>query len=319
MSPRKQKKALSFSLVVSVYNEEEALPLFWKETEKVLKKLHKTYEVLFVDDGSTDESRSILRDIAKKNKSVRVIHFSRNFGHEAAMLAGIDHSHGKAVICMDADLQHPPQYIPQLLGTFAAGNEIITMTRVENKGTNWFHKFASSLFYTVLNKLSSGHITPHASDFFLISRRIADLLKNEFRERSRFLRGFIQIIGFKKTTLPYIAPRRAAGTSKYSFWKLWKLSMHAISSFSTIPLQLGTTLGAIIAGLSIAIGLYSVVMKILGFTIPGYTTIVVMISMLFAMQFFIIGMIGQYLGLLFIENKKRPIYLVESTVDHESD
>ncbi len=315
MSP--QKKAPAFSLVVSVYNEEEVLPLFWKTTEKVLKKLHKTYEVLFVDDGSTDSSRAVLKNIAKTNKKVRVIHLSRNFGHEAAMLAGIDHSHGKAVICMDADLQHPPQHIPQMLGNSAAGYEVINMVRLENHGINWIQKKISTLFYFLLHKISSGHITPHASDFFLISRRIANLLKSEFRERSRFLRGFIQIIGFKKTTLNYIAPKRAGGTSKYSFWKLWQLSMHAMSSFSTIPLQLGTTLGAAIASLSVSIGIYSIVMKVMGYTIPGYTTIVVLISMLFAMQFFIMGIIGQYLGYLFIENKRRPIYLVESTVNDE--
>ncbi len=196
MSPR--KKSPSFSLVVSVYNEQEVLPLFWKQTEKVLKKIHKTYEILFVDDGSTDKSRDVLKTIAKQNKRVRIIHLSRNFGHEAAMLAGIDHSRGHAIICMDADLQHPPAYIPQLLGNFAAGNEIINMVRLENHGIGWLQKAVSSFFYSILNKLSSGHITPHASDFFLISRRIADLLKSEFRERARFLRGFIQIIGFKK-------------------------------------------------------------------------------------------------------------------------
>lgn len=317
MSPR--KKSPSFSLVVSVYNEQEVLPLFWKQTEKVLKKIHKTYEILFVDDGSTDKSRDVLKTIAKQNKRVRIIHLSRNFGHEAAMLAGIDHSRGHAIICMDADLQHPPAYIPQLLGNFAAGNEIINMVRLENHGIGWLQKAVSSFFYSILNKLSSGHITPHASDFFLISRRIADLLKSEFRERARFLRGFIQIIGFKKTTLPYIAPKRAAGISKYSFWKLWKLSMHAMSSFSTIPLQLGTSIGALIAGISVFIGLYSVIMKLLGYAVPGYTTIVVLITMLFAIQLFVIGVIGQYLGLLFIENKKRPIYLVEAVIDSSTN
>lgn len=310
-----KKKSPAFSLVVSVYNEEEVLPLFWKETKKVLKKIKQRYEVIFVDDGSTDKSRDVLRKIAKLNKQVRIVHLSRNFGHEAAMLAGIDHSHGKAVICLDADLQHPPSYIPQMLGNFAAGNEIINMVRLENKGSNWLQKKASALFYALLNKLSSGHFTPHASDFFLISRRVASLLTIEFRERARFLRGFIQIIGFKKTTLPYLAPKRAAGESKYSFWKLWKLSMHAISSFSTVPLQLGTTIGAIIGSFSIFVALYSVAMKLLGYALPGYTTIVVLISMLFAIQLFVIGIIGQYLGYLFIENKKRPIYLVENVTD----
>jgi len=317
MSPRKQKKAPAFSLVVSVYNEEDALPLFWKETEKVLKKLHKTHEVLFVDDGSTDQSRSVLRNIAKKNKGVRVIHFSRNFGHEAAMLAGIDHSHGQAIICMDADLQHPPKYIPQLLGSFAAGHDIINMVRVQTKNSNFLKNITSRLFYKLLNKISSVHITPNAPNFFLISRRIADILKTEFRERARFIRGFIQVLGFKKTTLPFIAPERIAGKTKYSFWHMFTLSMNAITAFSTLPLHIGTTLGTIIGSLSILFVVYSIIIKFFGFTVPGYTTIVVLISLLFAVQLFVIGIIGQYLGYLFIENKKRPIYLVESTVDHE--
>jgi polyisoprenyl-phosphate glycosyltransferase len=302
------------SLVVSAFNEEDVLQSFWDTTKKYLNEIDVPFEVIFVNDGSHDNSLTILRRFAEENKNIRIINFSRNFGHEAAMIAGIDNSSGDVVICMDADLQHPPSKIKEMIEKYSEGHEIINMVRIDNKGARLFRRLSSSFFYYFLNKISPIRFEPHASDFFLISRRIANILKSDFRERARFLRGFIQIIGFKKATIEFTAPERAAGKSKYSLFTLFKFSINAIATFSNLPLHLGVLSGIIIGILSILIGMFSIVMKFLGFTIPGYTTIVVLVSFLFAVQLFITGMIGEYIGFLFTENKKRPIYIVEGII-----
>lgn len=285
--------------------------------KKNLDKLDIDYEVIFVNDGSCDNSLEILKDIAMRDENVKIISLSKNYGHEAAMLAGIDHSSGDAVICMDADLQHPPSKIKEMLKKFQEGYEIINMVRVENKDAKLLKKITSKLFYRFLNKISPAKFEPNASDFFLISKRISDILKTEFRERIRFLRGIIQIIGFKRTTIEFVAPKRAGGKSKYSIIKLFKFSLTAISSFSNIPLHLGIIASVIVGGFSVIVGIYSIIMKMLGYVPPGYTTIVVLISFLFAIQFFLIGVIGQYLGYIYDENKRRPIYLIDKIIQKD--
>lgn len=305
------------TIVVSVYNEEGALKPFWKETEKYLSSLSIAYEVIFVNDGSSDGSRNVLADIARDNQNVKVINFSRNFGHEAAMIAGIDHSEGDAVVCMDADLQHPPLKLGEMVQKFLEGYEIINMVRKENQGAGIFNKLASSLFYHVLNSLSVVKFEPNASDFFLISRRVADTIKDNFLERTRFLRGFIQIVGFKRTTIEYVSSQRIAGETKYSLAKLVIFSISAIVAFSNIPLRLGILFGTIVGFLSLTVGIYSIIIKLLGYVIPGYTTIVVLISFLLAIQFFILGIIGEYIGFIFNEIKRRPIYIVENEINFQ--
>lgn len=204
------------SLVVSVYNEEAVLVKFYKEALPYLKNTGKKYEILFVNDGSIDSSRQILNDIAAGDKNVKVLHFSRNFGHEAAMIAGIDYADADALICMDADLQHPPSCIPMMIEKFDGGYDIISMIRTGNKSAGIIKNIASNGFYTVINILSDTKIEKSASDFFGISKRAAEILKKSYREKVRFLRGFVQNLGFNKTTLKYEAGIRAAGKSKYS-------------------------------------------------------------------------------------------------------
>lgn len=303
------------SLVVSVFNEEDVLQTFWDTTKQYLNDINIPFEVIFVNDGSYDNSINILERLAKENKNIKVINFSRNFGHEAAMIAGVDFSSGDVVICMDADLQHPPIEIKEMIEKFSEGYEIINMVRIDNKDVGFLKRVSSKYFYYFLNRLSPVKFEPNASDFFLISRRVADILKNDFRERARFLRGFIQNIGFKRTNIEFTAPKRVGGTSKYSLLTLFKFSINAIASFSNLPLHLGVLAGIVIGILSILIGIFSILMKFLGFTIPGYTTIVVLISFMFAVQFFITGMIGEYIGFLFTENKQRPIYIVERIIE----
>ncbi len=299
------------SIVVSVYNEKEGLNNFTEALVHELSKLHIMYEIIFVNDGSYDGSEIIIDKICTQIPQTKAIHFSRNFGHEAAMLAGVDHANSNAIICLDADLQHPPSMIKHMLNEFHKGYEIINMVREENKGTGAVSGFLSRSFYKFLNKISPVALKENASDFFLISKRVADIFKKDFRERNRFLRGFIQIIGFKKTTLSFVADERQFGKSKYSLKKLMILSANAIVSFSKLPLHLGLIIGVIFGLFSLSVGVYSLIMRILGSPPPGYTSLIVFISLAFALQFIIIGIIGIYVGYAFEETKKRPIYLID--------
>lgn len=299
------------SIVVSVYNEQDALELFEKTISTILKDLPYKTEVLFVNDGSVDNSKTILNVLASKNKNIRVLHFSRNFGHEAAMIAGIDKAKGDAIICMDSDCQHPPACIPEMVETYLKGYDSISMVRTSRSDGKGLNKLSSKLFYKLLNKISPVNFHENASDFFLVSKAVASVLKNDFRERTRFLRGIIQIVGFNNTTLEYKAEDRLAGESKYSFYKLLVLSMSAIVSFSKIPLHLGLIAGIVFSFISGGVSLYSFVMYLYGDVPPGYTTLVIFISFSFALMFFLIGIIGVYIGYLFEESKQRPIYIIE--------
>jgi dolichol-phosphate mannosyltransferase len=310
---------MNLSIVVSVYNEDEVLKAFFIQLENALSSIEGVKEIIFVNDGSSDSSLSQLLSLKSNLNRVKVINFSRNFGHEAAMLAGIDYSCGKAVICLDADLQHPPEIIKKMYEKYSQGFDVINMVRIANHGSTITKKLTSKFYYWFFNKVSSVKLEENASDFFLISQKVANILKADYRERNRYIRGFIQIIGFKKTTIEFIAPQRGAGESKYNISALFTLSIHSIFTFSHLPLRLGVIASGVVGCFALGVTLYSVVMKFLGYAPTGYTTIVVLISLLFSIQFFITGMIGEYLGLIFAENKKRPIYLVDFVQDSAVD
>ncbi|QSE97819.1 glycosyltransferase family 2 protein [Fulvivirga lutea] len=309
---------IQISIIVSVYNEEEVLNAFHKEASSVLNKLGKSYELIFVNDGSVDSSRELLSEIAKADKNTKVINFSRNYGHEAAMLAGLDHSKGNCVICMDADLQHPPAVIPQMVEKYESGVDILTMVRTKNPDSGFFKSITSKLFYSILNRISGQKFDINASDFFLVSKRVAKILRTEFREQSRFLRGFIQIVGFNRGYLEYEANQRLAGESKYSIRNLFKYSFNVMLTFSNLPLRLGVSLGILVGLFGLFIAVWEIIMKFKGLTPPGYTTIVVLISFLFAMMFVLIGVIGEYIAVLFKEVKARPIYIIEEILNEDS-
>ncbi len=305
------KKNILLSVVASVYNEEAVIKQFVDVTKQQLDNLNISYEIILVNDGSSDNSKNIINKTVKETKNIRAIHFSRNFGHESAMIAGIDHALGKAIICLDADLQHPPSIIGEMLEKFHQGYEIINMVCTKREDLGWFKKLTSKYFYVLLNKISTIKIQTNASDFFLISHRVATILRGNFREKNRFLRGFIQQVGFKKTTIEFTAPKRAGGQSKYSFYKLLIFSAQAIATSSQIPLRLSILVGVIFSLFSFIVGIYSVIMKLFGSPFSGYTTIVVLISFAFGIQFFILGIIGEYIGYIFTEHRKHPLYIIE--------
>lgn len=297
------------TVVVSVYNEEAALPLCHERLTEVLRESGRDYTLLFVNDGSRDRSAEILDRFAAEDTRVRVLHFSRNFGHEAAMIAGIDYAEG-AVICMDADLQHPPQCIPAILAKLDEGFDVISMVRTANRSAGIIKNLTSSAFYGVMNALSGTRFEKNASDFFAVSARAAEVLRHDYRERVRFLRGYVQSLGFRSTALQYEAAERAAGQSKYSLAKLFRFSMNTIMSFSDLPLRLGIYAGIASGLLGLILLIYSIVMKVRIGAPAGYTTTIVVICFMFAVLFLILGIMGQYIGVLFEEVKGRPIYIV---------
>lgn len=302
------------TIVVSVYNEEAVLNSFFNAFDNFCDILIWDYELIFVNDGSNDKSLLLLEQYAYKNKRAKIISFSRNFGHEAAMIAGIDAATGDGVICMDADLQHPLECIPQIIGKFEEGYEVISMVRLANKSAGFVKNVTSKIFYKVVNLLSEqANFEENASDFFAISNRVADILKNNFREKSRFLRGYVQSVGFKKTTIEYVAAERAGGESHYSLKKLWKFSVSTIILYSDLPLKLGIYAGVLSALMGIVMLIYTL------FTYhsapSGYATIVILICFLFAVLFVVVGVIGEYIAVLFSEIKDRPIYLVDKKIN----
>lgn len=305
------------SVVVSVYNEEQALSAFYETTRPILENLPWDYELLFVNDGSGDESLSILAKMAEENKKVKVVSFSKNFGHEAAMIAGIDKAGGDGIVCMDADLQHPPECLPEIVEKLEQGYGVISMVRTRNNSAGFLKNITSAGFYAVINALSDVKFQANASDFFAVSRQAGDVLRTSYREKIRFLRGYVQNIGFKKTCIEYEAHDRVAGESKYNLRKLFVFSVNTIMCFSNLPLKLGIYAGIFAALLGVAVMIYTLFTR--QGAPSGYATIVILICFMFAMLFLIVGIIGEYIAILFSELKDRPVYIVEKTWNLEKE
>ena len=303
------------SVVVSVYNEELSLARFYETTVGVLEHCSWDYELVFVNDGSADGSIDLLKGFADENKKVRVVNFSRNFGHEAAMSAGIDYASGDGIVCMDADLQHPPQSIPDIIQKFEEGYDVVSMIRTKNADAGLIKRITSGAFYRVLNMMSPVKFENNSSDFFALSRPVAEVLRRDYREKVRYLRGYVQSVGFPKTTLEFQAQKREAGESKYSIRKLIKFSMNALCSFSDLPLKLGMYSGMFVALCGFILMIFTIVNKLVNGAPAGYSTIIVVLCFMFAVVLMVIGIIGEYIAVLFAEIKDRPIYIVQEVYE----
>ena len=302
------------SIIVSVYNEEAVLDKFFKAFDEKKNNLKWDYEIIFVNDGSRDNSLQLLQKYVKTDLKAKIISFSRNFGHEAAMIAGIDNASGDGVVCMDADLQHPLECISQIIEKFEEGYEVISMVRLANKSAGIIKNITSKCFYKVINILSDqAKFEENASDFFAISKNVASVLKSNYREKVRFLRGYVQSVGYKKTTLEYTAAERAGGESHYSIKKLLRFSISTIVCFSDFPLKLGMYAGFGSALIGIIVLIYSLIT--MQGAPSGYTTLVTLMCFMFAVLFVVIGVLGQYMAVMFSELKDRPIYIVEEKVN----
>ncbi len=299
----------SVSAVIPCFNEQDNIKAIYDSLSEVMKP-YVDYELLFVDDGSTDGSLEVIWSLALSDKRVRFISLSRNFGHQNALKAGLDNATGDCVISLDADMQHPPELIPRLIEKWQEGFDVVNTLRGEQKSLSASKKISSGLFYYLVNKLSSVEIKPGVADYRLLDRKVVDALK-QFNENYLFLRGLIPWMGFRQTSVPFGPAERHAGKTKYSFIRMIRFALDGITSFSSRPLYLSIAIGSVIAGLAFLYGIYAVYVHL--FTedaLPGWTSITASVLFIGGIQLIMLGIIGIYLGKLFIENKKRPNYII---------
>jgi glycosyltransferase involved in cell wall biosynthesis len=305
------------SIVISLFNEEEVIVHFWKGLNNELTKLkHLTFELLWVNDGSTDGTQekidAILLELPSEHIEHRALTFSKNFGHEAAMIAGLDHASGDAVICMDSDGQHPASEIRNIVRSFDEGCDIVLMERTQRHDNSWLKKKMSISFYRLINALSTVEFQHNSTDFFLISKQVANILKTDYREQTRFIRGFIQSIGFNKIVLPFEAPARAFGESNYSYYSLLKLAFNAVFAFSNKPLRISMIISVMFILFTSVFSLYTLYMFLFGNMPPsGYTSIILLISFSFSLLFLTITILSLYFEKTINETRKRPIYIIK--------
>ena len=313
---------MKISIVISSFNEEESLHPFGKSLILVLGKLKEVqFEVIWVNDGSTDQTQFKIAEVATKYRAINVTHvsveFSKNFGHEAAMISGIDIANGEAVICMDADGQHPPNEIPKMISLYQQGNDYILMHRKQRKDNSAFKKMLSELFYRLINALSEINFQSNSSDFFLISKNITVILKTHYREKNRFIRGFIQSLGFPNTSISFVAPKRSYGESHYSYKKLFKLALSAIFTFSFKPLRLSIYFATLFILLTLLLFSFSLYQYYCGKIPPsGYTTIILLLSFSFASLFSILSIHLLYFEKLIEEFRQTPLYIIKNQITY---
>jgi dolichol-phosphate mannosyltransferase len=300
-------------IVAPVFNEEECLERFHAGLSAVLDTLPYQFRIVLVDDGSVDRTAQLCRELRDRDPRVHYVRLSRNFGHQAALTAGLDVTDADAVVTMDADLQHPPSELPRFIAAWEAGAELVSGVRDAANDLPFAKRVTSRAFYRVLNALSEVPITPDAPDFRLLDAKVVAALRS-LREQSRFLRGMYSWLGFRQETITYRQAARGAGRSKYSMIKMMRLGLTAVLSFSRLPLRIATFVGLAVSGLSFLYGLYAIV-QALAFhaTLPGWASLAVLVSFLAGIQLLTLGLFGEYLGQVLAETKHRPLYVVADT------
>ena len=306
------------SIVIPVFNEENNIPELVKALNKQRNSFYK-YEIIFVNDGSTDNSEAVIRSICQSHNDAKLVSFTKNYGHEIAMSAGMDMSSGDAVIFMDADLQHPPHMIESMLKIWEGGKKIVLTRRTANEDHTLGYKLMSGVYYRVLNYLSDFNMQTNTPDFRLVDRYYIDLLK-KFTENSRVFRGLLYLIDAKDDTetIEFAAPPRFAGESSYNFVKLFDLALDSIIAFSLKPLRIALILSSIIFILSLAYGCYILIISLTGnIDVPGLTTQLLLTIILGSANLFVLSVIGEYIGRIHIESKNRPLYTIRKTVNFD--
>jgi polyisoprenyl-phosphate glycosyltransferase len=300
----------TFSIVAPIFNESETLPEFFRRISTMLEATGETWELILIDDGSTDGSTEKLRALADQDSRVRPVIFARNFGHQIAVTAGLDYARGDAVVIIDSDLQDPPEVIPDLIARWREGYEVVYAVRAEREGESWFKLWTASLFYRMIYKITDVKIPLDTGDFRLMDRKVVDVLKR-MREHYRFLRGMSAWVGFKQVGVPYKRAARYAGATKYPFKKMFKLALNAVTGFSYFPLQLATYIGFGAALLSILlIPVVIIIRALTEIQLAGQATTLVAVLFLGGVQLISLGILGEYLGRVYDEVKGRPLYVV---------
>lgn len=305
------------SVVVPVYNEEENIAVLYSRIINVLEKMGMEYEIIFVDDGSRDRSSELLDNLATKDNQITVVGLARNFGHQVAISAGLDHARGKAVIVMDADLQDPPEMLPQFIAKWREGYDVVYAIR-EQRPEGWLKRAAYATFYRLLQRVANIEIPLDSGDFCIMSRQVVDQLIR-MPERNRFVRGIRSWVGLNQVGLPYKRDARHAGRPKYTFSRLMLLALDGLISFSHTPLRIASLSGLIISMLSLLLAVFYTVKKLTtGLGPPGFPTLVVAIFFLAGIQLITIGVIGEYIGRIFDEVKQRPLYVIRRVVNNKA-
>lgn len=310
--------AIDLSILVPVLNEEEAIPIFIGKIAEVLAPLGLATEIIFVDDGSTDRTAEVVATAHAADPGIKLVRLSRNFGKEAALVAGLEASSGAAVVPIDVDLQDPPELIADFVRLWRDGYDVVYGKRERRDDDSRAKRQTAGLFYMVFNKLSTVKMESDVGDFRLMNRRTVNAIL-ALPERNRFMRALVTWVGFRSTSVPYARPVRSAGTTKYNYWKMWNLALDGLTSFSTIPLRVWTYIGGLIAVAAILYTLVTVAQTLLfGREVPGYASLMVVMLLLGAVQLISLGVIGEYLGRLYIEAKQRPIYLAKDYLGFEA-
>src|SRR5262245_47864187 len=301
---------ITYSIIAPIYNEKENLPELYRRIKDVMDKTRKPWEILLVDDGSSDGSSEIMRELAKKDKRVRSVIFARNFGHQVAVTAGLDYSRGDAVIIIDADLQDPPELILEMAKKWQEGYEVVFAVRAEREGESWFKLWTASLFYRIISLITDVHIPLDTGDFRLLDRKVVNVM-NKMRERHRFLRGMSAWVGFKQIGIEYKRAARTAGETKYPFRKMFRLAINAVTGFSYFPLQVATFFGFLSAGLAILAMPVVIYLRASGSqAFFGQASTLLAVLFLGGVQLISLGVLGEYIGRLYDEAKGRPLYIV---------
>lgn len=304
------------SVVVPVFNEQLNIEKFYEEATKAIQNLDIDYELIFVDDGSKDTTPLILSRLTEQDDHVRALILARNFGHQLAITCGMDYAQGDAIITMDGDMQHPPAMIPDLVQKWREGFDVVQTVRKGTDDAGFLKRLTSKWYYILLNALSPVHITPGGSDFRLIDRRVLNTFRL-FREHDRFIRGMMGDIGYKQTTLDFIAPRRFAGKSKFSGRKMLHFALDGITAFSKTPLRISFYAGLLSGLLSIIMIIHTLYSHLTGTAAPGWTTTTIMVCLMGGLQLIFLGVIGEYIGRIFEEVKQRPLYWLRAELGHK--
>jgi glycosyltransferase involved in cell wall biosynthesis len=300
----------TLSIIVPVYNESLNIYPFYERMTPILEGTGYSYEIIFVNDGSKDDTVWRLKQLNDKDGRVKLIDFSRNFGKEIAMTAGLHLAAGEAVIPIDVDLQDPPEIIPQLIAKWNEGYDVVYATRTKREGETWMKKLTALIFYRFIKKITKINIPQNTGDFRLMSRQVVDAL-NELPEHHRFMKGLFSWVGFRQTSIPYLRERRHQGTSKFNYWKLWNFALEGITSFSFWPLQVASYVGITAALFAIIYAIYLIATTILiGNPVPGYPSLMVAVLFLGGVQLITLGVIGEYIGRIYNETKRRPLYII---------
>lgn len=307
------------SIVIPMHNEEEMIDALFEALVPILEPVSDGFEIICVNDGSTDKTLPLLIKARNTRPYIKIIDLSRNFGKEKALTAGLDFAHGDVVIPLDADLQDPPELIVEMLEKWREGAEMVVAVRTDRGTDGWFKRMSARNFYRIAGKLSETQLPYNAGDFRLMDRRVVEALR-QLPERTRFMKGIFGWLGFRQATIEYARPKRAHGTTKWSFWGLWNLGLEGIVSFSTLPLRIWTYVGSIIASAGVMYALFLTVRTLIfGIDLPGYASIMVAVLVFSGLNMFGLGILGEYVGRTFLETKQRPIYLVREAIGFECE